>query len=527
MEPAACGTPNEKQSGESPLARSPWMRGTPVKRNDFHLKRNDLHLKRLTYKTGQCLPFAVLPNHITPPSKLRKLIRNPFEPELISRLHLSAISPTVFAKVPSPMQQSPGFKWSIDELAQIKPARIEELSVQQPDSPDLELETKAQAAIDRFFKQNQIIPSPWDVKQKENKPLLPLDTPNRISNSMNSTQEISKSTKDAWSQTVLSLPQDLPANVEEALKPFFTFTQEQNIDNDDINSSNNSLRRKLIFCQNESDDESFTSLSPVKMNESMILPCSPPQSGFFVHGTPLKRLSYSRWQNNGSSVRISENISPPNMSPIQGTEKDKLYDKTGHCSTVTRLNFTVDMSIDDITERKDQSPVNGYHSLDMSNSEHDVKCTEDNGKLLFLNNGKTNIYDSMNMRKLPNCINSIDNIMQSNSIVFNDKKYNNEICLKISPNTTSFSREKHKQSNIMSGAFEHQRISNSIQDTGYQTCSMNSTTYTIDSYNISTNHKAIWNEKMMTKNNTQLSWKEDIQSVFSSTPSKSNKKGGI
>lgn len=29
----------------------------------------------------------------------------------------------------------------------------------------------------------------------------------------------------AWAQTVLSLPLDLPQGVEEALKPFFTFTQ--------------------------------------------------------------------------------------------------------------------------------------------------------------------------------------------------------------------------------------------------------------------------------------------------------------
>jgi len=141
------------------------------------------------------------------------------------------------------MQQSPGFTWNIDELAHLKPVRIEESPVQQVYSPDLELETKAQAAIDRFFKQNQIIPSPWDARQKESKPL---DTPNRPSKDLNSTQELSKPTKDgetnersifrnqsifiattflAWSQTVLSLPLDLPLNVEEVLKPFFTFTQ--------------------------------------------------------------------------------------------------------------------------------------------------------------------------------------------------------------------------------------------------------------------------------------------------------------
>lgn len=93
------------------------------------------------------------------------------------------------------MQQSPGFTWNIEELARIKPARIEESPVQQL-SPDMELETKAQAAIDLFFNQNQIIPSPWDVRQKGSKPFLLLDTPNRLLNNLTSPQELSKSTKD-------------------------------------------------------------------------------------------------------------------------------------------------------------------------------------------------------------------------------------------------------------------------------------------------------------------------------------------
>lgn len=145
------------------------------------------------------------------------------------------------------MQESPGFKWNIDELARINPAKIEEFPVHQVYSPDPELEVKAQAAIDRFFKQNHIIPSPWDVRQKENKP--PLDTPNRHLQDFNSIKDLSKSRKDGkeisinrldklrlinfidiylflvWSQTILSLPIDLPQNVEEALKPFFSFTQ--------------------------------------------------------------------------------------------------------------------------------------------------------------------------------------------------------------------------------------------------------------------------------------------------------------
>lgn len=127
------------------------------------------------------------------------------------------------------------------------------------------------------------------------------------------------------------------------------------------------------------------------------------------------------------------------------------------------------------------------------------------------------------MDELPKCINS-DNIVHSNAVVSSNKEYK-EISLKIPLGTASFSRESHKQSNIMSGAFEQQNIS--VQDTGYQTRSMNSTMHTIDSYNTSINHKTLWNEKIvMSKENAQLSWRENITNVFSSTPSKYNKESG-
>ncbi|XP_025995252.1 protein aurora borealis isoform X2 [Solenopsis invicta] len=501
MEQAKRGTPNEKQQCESPLARSPWMRGTPVKRNDVRAT-----LKRLTYQNNaQC--FAVLSNYMTPPTKLRKFINNnPFEPDLINSLHLSAISPTVFTKVSSPMKQSPsGFAWSIEELAHMKPAKIEESAIQQVCSPDPETEMRAQAAIDRFFKETHI-PSPWDIREKmEGFPL----------NDLNSTQELSKSTKDAWSQTVLSLPLNLPQNVEEALKPFCTFTQEQNADRDDVNSSNSSLRRKLFLCHDEgTDNESIASLSPIKM----ALPCSPPESGM-IDGALLKLLQ-TRRRSRGSSVVTSEELSP-NISPIHNA--DRLHERIEYCSrTATRLNFTVNMSTDDIIEEKRSSSVNGYYLLDMTNSENHVKRTEDNDEMIIVNNDKTNACDSINMEELPNCTNSTDNTTYSDAIVFSDKEYNNEISsLKVAPETASFSREDHKWSNIMSGAFEQQNISNSVQDTGYQTHSMSSTLPTIDNYNTSTNYKTLCNERMTSKENAQLSWRESIR--FSSTPSKYNK----
>ncbi|XP_050453036.1 protein aurora borealis isoform X2 [Cataglyphis hispanica] len=488
--------------------------GTPVKQNEMQLRR-----ALETQNNAQSLPFTGLSTHITPPSKLRKLItRNPFEPDLINRLHLPVISPTVFTKVSSPVQESPGFKWNIDELAHINPAKIEEFPVHQIYSPDPELEVKAQAAIDRFFKQNHIIHSPWDIKQKENKP--PLNTPNRLLQNLNSIKDLSKSKKDVWSQTVLSLPIDLPQNVEEALKPFLTFTQEQNTDGDDINLSNNSLRRKLFFNHDEcTDNDSFISLSPVKTGNSMTLSCSPPQSGMFVHGTPLKRSLQTRHNNKSSAVK-SKSVSP-DLSPIH-TENNVLHKKIADSSrSAIRLDFAMDMSIDNVVVERKENSINDT-SLDKNN----VKRTEDNHEIIVHNN-KTNICDSINMEELPRCINSADmNTVYFDAVLFNNKEQNNDVGLKIKTEIESSTQESHKQSNVMFGTFNQQSISNSIQDTGYQTYSMNSTMHTVDNYsNISVNYKTRWNERQVTSkdNNTQLSWRENIGNVFSSTPSKCNK----
>ncbi|KAL6432832.1 hypothetical protein ACFW04_006296 [Cataglyphis niger] len=514
MEQARWGTPSKVQRVDSPLINNLWMHRTPVKQNEMQLRR-----ALETQNNAQSLPFTGLSTHITPPSKLRKLItRNPFEPDLINRLHLPVISPTVFTKVSSPVQESPGFKWNIDELARINPAKIEEFPVHQVYSPDPELEVKAQAAIDRFFKQNHIIPSPWDIKQKENKP--PLNTPNnRLLQNLNSIKDLSKSKKDVWSQTVLSLPIDLPQNVEEALKPFLTFTQEQNTDGDDINLSNNSLRRKLFFNHDEcTDNDSFISLSPVKTGNSMTLSCSPPQSGMFVHGTPLKRSLQTRHNNKSSAVK-SKSVSP-DLSPIH-TENNVLHKKIANSShSAIRLDFAMDMSIDNVVRRKENS-INDT-SLDKNN----VKHTEDNHEIIVHNN-KTNICDSINMEELPRCINSVDmNTVYFDAVLFNNKGQNNDVGLKIKTEIESSTQESHKQSKAIFGTFNQQSISNSIQDTGYQTYSMNSTMHTVDSYsNISANYKTRWNERQVTSkdNNTQLSWRENIGNVFSSTPSKRNK----
>lgn len=61
----------------------------------------------------------------------------------------------------TPREKS-GFKWNIDDISMIKPADIDETSLQQHESiEDPAVESFAQANIDRFFSMKEIVPSPF------------------------------------------------------------------------------------------------------------------------------------------------------------------------------------------------------------------------------------------------------------------------------------------------------------------------------------------------------------------------------
>lgn len=85
-------TPNKIKCRDGSLINSPRLHTTPIKQSEISLQR-----AACQNSTG-C--FTVLPNYFTPPSGLARVVRrNPFETDLINRLHLPVISPTVFTKV--------------------------------------------------------------------------------------------------------------------------------------------------------------------------------------------------------------------------------------------------------------------------------------------------------------------------------------------------------------------------------------------------------------------------------------------
>lgn len=511
MEQLKWSTPIKTGSeNESVLIKSPVIFKTPVK----HCDRN---VKHTSYKSNKC-GFSVLPSHITPPSGLTKFMaRNPFETDLTSRLHLSMISPTVFNKVSSPSQHSPDFAWSVDELALMQPAKIDEFPVQQICSIDPETEIKAQAAIDQFFTTNEIIPSPWELKRKDGRTNFIVDSPLKIS--VDSNSESSKSKKDGWSQTVLTLPSELPPHVMEILKPYFTFTQEQNVDADDANSSNGSLRRKLFFnnedCLDNEGDSSTNCLSPVKMNESRILPSSPLQSGMFAHGPPLKRSSNINYNHDTSAIDTS-NLSSSNISPIQNTMNMSCESVRSRPRSVARLNFTTEMTVNQSSNKYEE--LNDCPS-DVSLEKVDVRATE---KKLDDDLNAKDVSTRAKVEKmnvLANDLAPVERNFEISPSEFNSLKHNANA---LKPVTITCESYVLQQTNGTLGIPDQQSISNYAQDTGYQTYSMSNVT---DGYSSPTKQKPFWGERILiTDDEFRLSeWKENMKNIFSSTPSRSNR----
>lgn len=269
-------------------------------------------------RNGKFTSFPIV-NTPTPPSRFRKIV-NPFEAGLTERLHLPLIgSPSLFHRPATPQMCSTQleFEWTIDEVSSLNPANVEAHETQFQSIIDPEIEAKAQAAISSFFKEQIIVPSPDDCPLRDQKIIL---------NSNNSLTECRpvKSKRDGYCQTELTLPPNLPKEIEDALRPFFTYTQSQqqtpskdydrpandgNIHDNSIDhdARDASLRRKLFQTYGNANDTSST-----EYERDVLLDSPAPQ-------TPELELRNMRSQRflTPQGQRVSdadENHSPLNIS---------------------------------------------------------------------------------------------------------------------------------------------------------------------------------------------------------------------
>ncbi|KAJ8050756.1 Protein aurora borealis [Holothuria leucospilota] len=205
---------------------------------------------------------------------------NPFEAESLDSLHLPTFSPSVFStkvRTPSSSKKKPGeFRWSIDQLASLYPADIDESQPQEEPQLDQETEEKVQHTISQFFAQKLHVPSPWSeprqVKIKYSKsplsisssqphlddasPVLPKE---RVVDS----PPVPSCGVDAICQTVISLPVnfDLMALLGDQFKPY-SETEE------DSNPLSFSHRRKLFPFSDSSHSLTPNSSNSLKRSDS-------------------------------------------------------------------------------------------------------------------------------------------------------------------------------------------------------------------------------------------------------------------
>lgn len=181
--------------------------------------------------------FPVL--RTTPDNSHISKIKNPFEASLTERYHLPTIC-SPFQRPNTPQLHSTQFEWTIEEYSSLGGVNLEPHETQFIESPDPELEAKAQAAISSFFKEQKIVPSPFvdnDIMSSTaresrhmEKQSIHFQAQRVILAHISGNTPVSKPgrrIRDNSSQTVLSFPPVLPPEIEEILKPFFNYQENQ------------------------------------------------------------------------------------------------------------------------------------------------------------------------------------------------------------------------------------------------------------------------------------------------------------
>ncbi|XP_059060265.1 uncharacterized protein LOC131853399 [Achroia grisella] len=193
-------------------------------------------------------------NHKSTPPPTNRKVRNPFDIALIERLHKPICSPGMCRIYKN--KNNGSFRWDIDQACALVPADIVACNSQFEPSPDPALEKIAEEATEKFFSQEMVMPSPLESSKKV-KPFLEISNDTTVSIT-SFIKDQSVVMKDVSAQTVLTLPPELPPEIEKILEPFCTFTQDQNISGDYEITANGSLRRKLFF-EEHSDMDHYDS----------------------------------------------------------------------------------------------------------------------------------------------------------------------------------------------------------------------------------------------------------------------------
>ncbi|GFR70030.1 protein aurora borealis [Elysia marginata] len=200
---------------------------------------------------------------------------NPFEMDT-DRLHVPAFSPSIFnigsACSSAQKNESQGF-WSVEQTAMLMPVNIKDSDVQRQmryqQRIDREQDEKVQSAINAFFSNELIVPSPWSEKVNHFLPRTP------------------GSTNSVSCQTTLSVPPGVDLLAELGGK--YNLPEYKTDPSPPIEAMGNSfIRRKLLNQLNDNDNEILSppvlpARTQEKMSSSPIL-------------SPGKRQSTPEWE---------------------------------------------------------------------------------------------------------------------------------------------------------------------------------------------------------------------------------------
>ncbi|XP_052801620.1 uncharacterized protein LOC128232223 isoform X2 [Mya arenaria] len=290
-----------------------------------------------------------------------KNLVNPFDPG-VDDLHLPAyMSPGFFSVTSTPASgEKSVFSWNIEHIAELNPADIEDMPHHQHDHGlhlDRETEERAQRAIEQFFANNLVVPSPWsDPKKPRKKPVLPATPGNQgpvheemmqdLQGSIQKSLPPKQGTVDATCQTVLSLPVNFDLG---AILGAYMTGESENGNQEMLSTS--SLRRKLFF----HGDTSSLAPSPVKSVAGEIggVPDSPlfsKQQPNWDHVTPLKNtpaFSSSPIKSAGTPQhrRCSsdpEFLASPELSPIVHGNMHKSSGRRSRSSGMFEVHQQID-----------------------------------------------------------------------------------------------------------------------------------------------------------------------------------------
>ncbi|XP_005097271.1 uncharacterized protein LOC101854495 [Aplysia californica] len=301
---------------------------------------------------------------------------NPFEVDP-TQMHLSMFSPNLFKVTNSAKKEKEGF-WSVEHAALIKPVEINDSEVirqhRYQQRIDKEQDPHIQMAINKFFSNELIVPSPWSEKVKH---VLPR-TPGAI--------------KSVSSQTTLSVPPHVDLLAE--LGDKYQLPQHKTEASPASECGNSFIRRRLL---SQLNDDSVISASPGlpsrSREEGLAGSPSPGKqttpewerktpkkagSGHFS-SSPIRTESGDRQPQSLSGLDL---LASPELSPIAGRASRSVrssgvffshQEELDSPRAIMQLDFS---SILDDADEEDEDVADKTETLVQTGHQTDMSCSE-------------------------------------------------------------------------------------------------------------------------------------------------------